>query len=55
MKESEMKVKLWEVFKATIYHGRHFSKSRDDIVIRKDVDYIIGLFRQAVRDDMEDK
>lgn len=34
---------LLEVLRSLIYHGRHFSKTRDEVVLRKSLDRIIEL------------
>jgi hypothetical protein len=34
-----------------IWHGRFFSKSRDEIVIKKSVEYIIELIKKENKDD----
>ncbi len=38
-----MKEQITEVVRNLIYHGRHFSAHRDEVVIRKSVDYLLGL------------
>jgi hypothetical protein len=53
-REVELRKRLWEVFTATIYHGSHFSKSRDRVVIRKDVDYVMELLKEACAEDEEE-
>ncbi len=48
--------KIEECITTCIYHGRHFSPSRDKIVIQKSVDYIIDLFTLKIhREDNNEK
>ncbi len=39
---------LEEVIKAAIYHGRYFSRTRDKLVIKKSVDYILDLIEELL-------
>ena len=41
-----MTKKLEDLIKSVIYHGRHFSPSRDAVVIKKSVDYILKLIKE---------
>lgn len=36
-----------EVIKTVIYHARHFSPSRDEIVVEKTVRFIMGLMEEG--------
>jgi len=40
-----MKEKIKEVCSSLIYHGRHFSKTRDKIVVKKSVDYLMKILK----------
>ena len=40
----EMREKIAEITTKLIYHGRHFSPSRDAVVIDKSIEYILALF-----------
>jgi len=46
-----MEEKIVEVIKSLIYHGRHFSPKRDDIVIQKALEYLVQLLSTVDKDD----
>lgn len=41
------KEQLNEVLRSLIYHGRHFSPTRDKVVLRKSSDAIFKLFKKG--------
>ncbi len=41
-----MDKKIEEVLRALIYHGRHFSPKRDEVVVRKTIDYIKEVMKE---------
>jgi len=56
MKKQEEEIR--DLITAAIYHGRHFSPKRDDIVTKKSVDYVLKMLNRAAmagrRDPLED-
>lgn len=44
---------LTDLCNSLIYHGRHFHKKRDKIVVEKAVEYIMGIIEQKVLRDCQ--
>ncbi len=44
---SSIDAKIEELIRAAIYHGRHFSPTRDDAVVRNSVRYIHDMVQKA--------
>lgn len=47
MTEDELKDKITEIHSKLIYHGRHFSPSRDKVVLDKSIGAILSVLRES--------
>lgn len=44
--DEETKMQIDHLIKDLIYHGRYFSKFRDEVVIKKANDYLLNLLER---------